>query len=156
MVRLVVRVVEPGLEPESTLASQKPRRMSPSSAVMPRDPSIEGQHWCSIIRIASQHLGPRCVSPLIKNSTTSPLQDWSSNIASQQEDDPSSSNLRRAKRVDVDSSLRARARVDTNNKVSITARRLEVQAIVDNFPSFKVRDFCAWEILNETRIHTYI
>ncbi|KAL0328371.1 UNVERIFIED_CONTAM: Scopoletin glucosyltransferase [Sesamum calycinum] len=112
--------------------------MSLSSVVIPSDPSIEGQHWCSIILMALQQPGPRCVSPLRKKSSTSPLQEWSSNSASQQELGPSSSSFSRAKRVGVESSFRAEIIVadDAKKDASRRTRRFagEIQQSQIGFP----------------------
>lgn len=89
-----------GAEPESdSAASQYPRSISPSSEVNPREPSIEGQQWCSMIRIALQQPGPRYVSPFRKNRMTSPVQDCSWNNESQQPLPVSWSSFSRAMRV---------------------------------------------------------
>lgn len=112
---------------------------------MPREPSMDGQHWCWMTLIALQQLGPMCVSPLRKNRTTSPLHDCSSNNESQHVLDPAWSSFRRVMRVDLVLSLRAESTVDVRKNVrSKSGRRLLVWAI----RSFKSDSDCAvnWEV----------
>lgn len=91
---------------------------------------MEGQHWCSIVRMAWQQAGPRLVSPLRKNKITSPLHACSSSKESQHFVDSSHFSL--ASRLDFGGKFgRAMAVVEIiairevkRNSLSVEAMRL--------------------------------